>query len=84
LLVWRTITLPNISDNGPRKSGPIAYAKINIDKTKDCSTSFVTLNSAEIAVSAGATIEEDTGDMNVKDETSSGVSYGQQQSVDRS
>ena len=32
-------------------------------------------NSAEIAVSAGATMDEDTGEIKVKDETSSGVSY---------
>ena len=75
MLNWSTITLPNISDSGPRKSGPIAYAKINIDKTKDDSNSLLMPNSAEIAVSAGATMDEDTGEIKVKDETSSGVSY---------
>ena len=39
------------------------------DKTICCSTSFVMLSSVAMDDIAGATIEEETGDMNVKDDT---------------
>lgn len=63
------MTLPYISDKGPRKSGPIAYARTKMDSVKDSSTWFVMLNSWAMAVRAGATMEEETGEMNVNDET---------------
>ena len=42
---------------------------MNTDRTICCSTSFVILNSPAIVDIAGATSEEETGDMNVKHET---------------
>lgn len=40
-----------------------------MERTRDCSTWFVMLNSLEMAARAGATMELETGEMNVKDET---------------
>lgn len=42
---------------------------MKIDSTSCCSTSFVILNSEAIELIAGATIDDDTGEMKVKDET---------------
>ena len=69
MLICKTITLPYISDKGPKKSGPIAYARTKIDSVKDDTTSFEMPNSLEMAVKAGATIDEETGEMKVKDDT---------------
>lgn len=63
------ITLPYISLNGPKNKGPIAYARTNIDKVNDNSSSFVIFSSFPIAVSAGATIDDDTGEIKVKEDT---------------
>ena len=63
------MTLPYISERGPRKSGPIAYARTKIDSVKDSSIWFVMWNSRAMAVRAGATIEDETGEMKVNDET---------------
>lgn len=47
----------------------MAYARTNIESVSDNSTSLVMLRSLAIEVSAGATIDDETGDMNVKDDT---------------
>jgi len=67
----RTGTRPYISLRGPRINGPMAYAKTKIERTNCCSTSFVILNSDAIELIAGVTIEDETGEMKVKDETTS-------------
>ena len=63
------MTLPYISERGPRNSGPTAYARTNMESVRDKTISFVIPNSWLIAPSAGATIDEDTGDMKVKEDT---------------
>lgn len=50
-------------------NGPIAYARIKMDSINCETISSSTLNSAAIVDSAGATIDELTGEMNVKQET---------------
>jgi hypothetical protein len=69
LLVCRTMTRPYISEAGPRKSGPMAYAKTKIESINDASTSLVTPNCLEMVERAGATMDEDTGEIRVKEET---------------
>lgn len=54
---------------GPRNSGPIAYARTKTDMVSCDSTSSVMWNCFEMVLSAGATIEDDTGEMKVKQET---------------
>ena len=59
----------SIPESGPKKRGPIAYARTKIDSTSCDSTSLVMPNSLEIVVRAGAIIEDETGEMNVNEET---------------
>lgn len=58
-----------ISERGPRKSGPTAYARTKMERMRDCSTELVMLSWAAMAGRAGATMEEETGEMKVKEET---------------
>jgi hypothetical protein len=69
LLVCRTMTRPYISERGPRKRGPTAYARTKIDSINEDTTELVRWNSLAMVSRAGATIDEETGEMNVKDET---------------
>jgi hypothetical protein len=69
LLVCKTMTLPYISDKGPRKRGPIAYARTKMESVNEETTSLVIPNSLSMALSAGATMEEETGEMKVKEDT---------------
>lgn len=63
------MVLPYISDKGPRNNGPTAYAKTNIESISWETTSSVTPKSAASDESAGATIDEETGEMKVNSET---------------
>lgn len=47
----------------------MAYASTKIESVRAISTSLVMLNSDAIDWRAGATIDDDTGEMNVKEET---------------
>ena len=47
----------------------MAYARRKIERTSDNSTDCVMPNSRPMVVSAGATIEEETGEMKVNVET---------------
>jgi hypothetical protein len=69
LAVWRMMTLPNISDSGPKNRGPMAYARTKMDSVICVSISFWIPNSFAIAVRAGATIDEETGEIKVKHDT---------------
>jgi hypothetical protein len=69
LLPCITNDLPYTSDNGPRKRGPIAYARTNMDSMICDSTALVMLNSASNAGSAGAIIEDERGERKENRET---------------
>jgi hypothetical protein len=47
----------------------MAYAKTKIESINDASTSLVTPNCLEMVERAGATMDEDTGEIRVKEET---------------
>lgn len=49
--------------------GPKAYARTKTDKTSCDSTSFVMPKSLDIDVRAGATIDDETGEIKVKEDT---------------
>lgn len=68
------IFLPYISDSGPRNSGPTAYANTKVDSISSKSTSSVILNSTAMLSNAGATMEDETGDMKVKNDTRTAAS----------
>ena len=63
------MTRPYSSESGPRKSGPMAYAKTKIDSVNCASTSLVMPNCLEMVERAGATMDEDTGEIRVNEET---------------
>src|SRR5450432_3171982 len=60
---------PYTSEIGLTSSGSTADAIIKTDKISPVSASDWILKSSEIASKAGATMEEETGDMNMKRET---------------
>ena len=47
----------------------MAYAKTKIDSVSDKTTSLVIVNSLEMVVRAGAIMDEETGEMKVKEDT---------------
>src|ERR1700761_2818775 len=75
LLNCSTRTRPYTSDNGAKNSGPIAYDKTKIDNTIAVSNSVLIPRSRPSNGRAGATIEDDTGDMNVKEETTNTAAH---------
>lgn len=52
-------------------NGPSAYASRKMDMSRYCSMSDLIPNSCAMVGSAGATMVDDTGEMNVKHETKS-------------
>lgn len=66
----RITTRPYISDSGARTKGPSAYASRKIDMTRYRSMPEVMVKSLAIWSRAGATIVDETGEMKVKQETS--------------
>ena len=58
-----------IHNHLPKNRGPIAYARTKTDNTSCDSTSFVMPNSFDIDVRAGATMDDETGEMRVKKDT---------------
>ena len=63
LLSCNTITRPNISDSGPRNSGPRAYANTKIESETWDSTALLMRNSVAMASNAGAIMVELNGDI---------------------
>src|ERR1700761_3053835 len=75
LLSCRTFTRPYTSDKGPKNNGPIAYESTKIDKIIADLKSVPIPRSRFIFSRAGATMDEETGDINVKDETTNTAAH---------
>lgn len=69
LATCKTGIRPYTSEQGARMRGPMAKARTNTDRIIDCTKGSETCRSRAMTPSAGATIDEVTGEMKAKEET---------------